>query len=111
MEGRDHQHRGSGRRARLPDEPRRLRARTARAVDEDQAVAFAEKGLGVSLNFGYAELKEDYSKTLTMKIENLSPHAGTFNVSSALPSGSPHSVSVRRDVVVVVPVRARTTST
>ena len=58
-----------------------------------QAVAFSEKGLGVSLNFGYAELKEDYSKTLTLKIENLSPHSGTFNISSALPTGSPHSVS------------------
>jgi hypothetical protein len=58
-----------------------------------QAVAFSEKGLGVSLNFGYAELKEDFSKTLTLKIENLSPHSGTFNISSALPSGSPHSVS------------------
>ena len=41
----------------------------------------------------YAELKEDYSKTLTLKIENLSPHSGTFNISSALPAGSPHSVS------------------
>ena len=64
-----------------------------------QAVAFSEKGLGVSLNFGYAELKEDFSKTLTLKIENLSPHSGTFNISSALPSGSPHSVVVRRDVL------------
>jgi minor extracellular serine protease Vpr len=58
-----------------------------------QAVAFSAKGLGVSLNFGYEELKHDYSETLTLKIENLSPHSGTFNVSSALPSGSPHSVS------------------
>jgi subtilisin family serine protease len=58
-----------------------------------QAVAFSEKGLGISLNYGYEELKEDYSETLTLKIENLSPHAGTFNISSALPSGSPHSVS------------------
>ena len=41
-----------------------------------QAVAFSAKGLGVSLNFGYAELKHDYSKTLTLKIENLSPHSG-----------------------------------
>ena len=58
-----------------------------------QAVAFAAKGLGVSLNFGYAELKEDFSKTLTMKIENLSPQQGTFNVSSTLPSGSPHTIA------------------
>ena len=84
---------GSGRRARLQDEPRRLRARQPALSTKTQAVAFSEKGLGVSLNFGYAELKEDYSETLTLKIENLSPHSGTFNISSALPSGSPHSVS------------------
>jgi subtilisin family serine protease len=66
-----------------------------------QAVAYSAKGLGVSLSFGYAELKHDYSETLTLKIENLSPHAATFNVSSALPNGSPHSVSFDQTSVVV----------
>jgi len=85
VEGSDHQHRGSSRGGSGLVQPA-LSTKT-------QAVAFSEKGLGVSLNFGYAELKEDYSETLTLKIENLSPHSGTFNISSALPSGSPHSVS------------------
>jgi hypothetical protein len=43
-----------------------------------QAVAFSEKGLGVSLNFGYAELKEDYSKTLRCGSEP--DPTGTFNI-------------------------------
>jgi minor extracellular serine protease Vpr len=58
-----------------------------------QAVAYVKNGLGVSLNYGYSELDEDYSKTLVLKIRNLSSDVGTFHMSAALPSGSPHTVT------------------
>jgi hypothetical protein len=57
-------------------------------------VAYAEKGSGVSLNYGYEELDKDFSKTLTMRVRNLTPHSGIYNVSATLPSGSPHSISI-----------------
>jgi subtilisin family serine protease len=58
-----------------------------------EVVAYSSRGLGVSLNYGYKELDEDYSDTLVLRIRNLSSHDATFNVSSALPSGSPHTVT------------------
>ena len=58
-----------------------------------QVVAFAEKGLGVSLNYGYAELDKDFSKKAVLKLRNLGPFFGTFKVSAVLPSGSPHTVT------------------
>ena len=57
-------------------------------------VAYSNKGLGVSLNYGYKELDEDFSKTLTIRVRNLTPHGGTYNVSATLPSGSPHTISI-----------------
>ena len=66
-----------------------------------QVVAYSAKGLGVSLSYGYEELDADYSKTLVLKVRNLSTQPATFAVSSALPSGSPHTIELSASSITV----------
>lgn len=55
----------------------------------------------VALNFGFEELKSDYSEEMTIQLRNNGSSPATFNVASALPSGSPHTVSLDRSSVSV----------
>ena len=94
----------SGRCARLPDEPRRHRARSAGAVDEDAGGCVRQsKGLGVSVNYGFAELKEDFSKDADDEDQRTSRRTpATFNVSRGAAELARRTRSVvRRDTFVV----------
>ena len=54
-------------------------------------VAVGDKGTS-TLNFGFDELKDDFSKTRQIKLRNLGSSAATFNVAQTNASGSPHSI-------------------
>ncbi len=56
---------------------------------------------GVHVNFGFAELKENFSKKETIKLTNNGSVPATFNVAQALPAGSPHTVSLNKWSVTV----------
>jgi subtilisin family serine protease len=68
-----------------------------------QAVAYSNGGskFDVALDFGLQELKNDFTKTKTVKIDNNGSSAATFNVSEIAPSGSPHAVSFSASSVTV----------
>lgn len=54
-----------------------------------------------SLNFGFAELKEDFSEKSNIQLRNNGSAAAKFNVAQALASGSPHSVSFNKSSITV----------
>jgi hypothetical protein len=68
-----------------------------------QSVAYPAGGtpFDVALNFGLQELKSDFSQTKSVKIDNNGSSAATFNVTQAVPSGSPHTVSFSASSVTV----------
>jgi subtilisin family serine protease len=67
-----------------------------------QVVARANGGkLGISLNFGFSELKGDFSNKSAIKLKNNSSVAANFNVAQALPSGSVHTISFNKSSVTV----------
>jgi subtilisin family serine protease len=55
----------------------------------------------VSVNLGFEELKNSYSKTRTIKLRNNGSSAATFNVAQANASGSPHTVALSSSSVSV----------
>jgi subtilisin family serine protease len=57
------------------------------------------KKFATSLSFGFAELSRNFSKTKEIVLANHGSMAATFNVSQALPSGSPHTLSLSRTSV------------
>jgi len=70
---------------------------------KSQVVARANGGnkFGVGVNFGFAELQENFSKKEAIKLTNNGSTPATFNVAQAVPAGSPHSVSFNKSSVTV----------
>jgi len=74
-----------------------------------QVVALADgKKFGVAVNFGYEELKSDFSKTKNIKLKNHGPVAATFDIAqahacnpAATTSCRPHAVSFDTSSVTV----------
>jgi subtilisin family serine protease len=64
------------------------------AVDT-QVIALGDSGTS-TLNYGFAELDRNYSRTKTIKVKNFARTAQTFALSVASPSGSPHLVKLSR---------------
>ena len=58
-------------------------------------------GKGVTLSFGIAEFKKDFTTDKNVTIHNDSNTDMTFNVSVTLPQGSPHTVSLNKTQVKV----------
>jgi minor extracellular serine protease Vpr len=68
-----------------------------------RVVARADGGkFAASLSFGFAELRQNFSKTKEIVLRNHGSSAATFNVAQALASGSPHTVSLSRTSVRVL---------
>ncbi|WP_433363413.1 S8 family serine peptidase [Actinoplanes sp. CA-142083] len=69
------------------------------AVDT-QVIALGDKGTS-TLNYGFAELDRNYSKTKTITVKNFARTSQSFALLVASPSGSPHSVKLSRTKVTV----------
>jgi minor extracellular serine protease Vpr len=54
-----------------------------------------------AVNFGLEEMRDDFSKTKTISLRNNGSSSVRFNVTQALPSGRPHSVTFNRTSVTV----------
>jgi subtilisin family serine protease len=65
-----------------------------------QVIALGDKGTA-SLNYGFAELENDFSKTDTITLRNFSKSSFVFNVSDTLDQGASHSVDLGTSQVVV----------
>ncbi|HWS34598.1 MAG TPA: S8 family serine peptidase [Actinoplanes sp.] len=63
-----------------------------------QVVALGDKGTS-TLNYGFAELAQSYSKRKVVKVKNLSRTKQTFTVAATLPAGSPHRVKLSKTTV------------
>ena len=48
----------------------------------------------ISVNYGFEELKSNFSKTRTIRLNNNGTSAATFNISVANQAGSPHTLAV-----------------
>ncbi len=67
---------------------------------KSQVSAFADdRRFAVAVNFGFEELKDDFSDRKTIKLKNHGSTAATFNVAQALPAGSPHTVTLNKTSV------------
>jgi subtilisin family serine protease len=66
-----------------------------------QVVARADGKFAVSLNFGFEELKDNLHKSQEITLRNNGSSQAKFNVSQALASGSPHTISLSRTSVTV----------
>ena len=78
----------------------------ASAAARTQVVAGSETGT-TALNFGYAELRKDFTRALDMRVQNLGPTAVTFIVTTSDKAGSPHTILVAKKLV--VPARSTRT--
>ncbi|MEO8698265.1 MAG: S8 family serine peptidase, partial [Acidimicrobiales bacterium] len=67
-----------------------------------QVVAHGDdQRLAVALNFGFEEMNRDFSGRKSIVLRNHGSSAATFNVSQALPAGSPHTLSLHKTSVTV----------
>jgi subtilisin family serine protease len=67
-----------------------------------RVVAHTDDGdFAVSLNYGFAELLNDFSKKKTIKLRNNGSVAAKFNVAEAFSAGRPHSVIINPTQVTV----------
>jgi len=71
----------------------------AAAAVGTQAYAFADKD-ETTVNFGFENFTDDFSKTRTIKVKNDGP-AATFNVTLEHQQGSPHTVSLSSTAVTI----------
>ena len=96
--------RRSGRHAPLQDQPRPAPGRSSRQGDEDPGHRERQRRskFEVAVNFGFEELKHDFSKTKTITLENHGASDATFEVSQTNVQGSPHSIGLS-DTSVTVP--------
>ena len=62
----------------------------------------------ISVNYGFEELKQDFSKTRTIRLDNHGGSAATFNIGVANAAGSPHSVAITSAGIVGGPVSSIT---
>jgi subtilisin family serine protease len=65
-----------------------------------QVVALGDRGTA-TLNYGFEELGRNLTETKTVTLRNFGSRSVRFNVASALPDGSPHTVSLNRSSVTV----------
>jgi minor extracellular serine protease Vpr len=72
----------------------------APGATQTQVVALGDTGTA-TLNYGFAELGQDLTKTKIVKLHNFGTSAVTFNVSTGLDAGDPHSVNLGRSQVTV----------
>jgi minor extracellular serine protease Vpr len=72
----------------------------ANASAHTQVTAAVEGG-GTAASFGFAQLDKDYSGSRTITLRNDGKKDATFNVSTSVKQGSPHSVSVNKAQVKV----------
>ncbi|WP_426560645.1 S8 family serine peptidase [Angustibacter sp. McL0619] len=72
----------------------------APAATKTQVVATGNPGTA-TLNFGYAELSSDLSRTRYVTLRNFSASKVTFTVGSAHDAGSPHTLTPARTTVTV----------
>jgi minor extracellular serine protease Vpr len=67
-----------------------------------QVVALSDDGrFSSTLDFGFEEISRDFSDSKTVVLRNFGSTPATFNVSSTLPAGSPHSIGLSRSSVTV----------
>ncbi len=69
-----------------------------------QAIAYANGGskFDVAVSYGFEELKNDFSKTRSIKLRNFGDSPATFNVSQEIPTtGTPHTVGFNKTSVTV----------
>ncbi len=64
------------------------------------AVALGDTGTS-TLNFGFDELQDNFSKTKQIKLRNHGSSAATFNIAQTNASGSPHSIGLGSSSVTV----------
>ena len=76
-------------------------SRRCRPSRRSRARANGGNKFSVSVNFGFAELQQNFSKKETIKLTNNGSTPATFNVAQALPAGSPHTVSLNKWSVTV----------
>jgi minor extracellular serine protease Vpr len=74
----------------------------ARAIATD-VIAYSNGGskFDVALSYGFEELKNDYSKSKAIKLDNLGSSPATFTIAAGLPQGNPHSVALSASSVTV----------
>jgi|KBSSwiStaDraftv2_1062776.scaffolds.fasta_scaffold42785_1 subtilisin family serine protease len=72
----------------------------AASAAHTQAFAQADDK-GVTLSFGFAEFKSDYTKEKHIKVRNDGDTDVTFNVAATLPQGSPHTIALDKTQVKV----------
>ena len=77
------------------------------AATETQVVALGDTGTS-ALSFGFSELDRNFSKSKTIKLKNLGSSPATFNVSTGLDAGSPHSAALGSSTVTVPAHSSRT---
>jgi subtilisin family serine protease len=58
---------------------------------------------GAALNFGVAEFRDPYSRTLEISLRNRGRSSASFTVAATRPQGSPHSITLNRSAVTVRP--------
>jgi len=67
-------------------------------------VAFANDGsLNTELNFGFAELSQNFQKTVKVRVHNFGKSPVTFDVSNVLDDGVPHTLTFGQNQVTVSP--------
>jgi len=67
---------------------------------KSQAYALSDDK-GVTMSFGFAEFKKDYTKDKHVKVRNDGDSDVTFNVAATLPQGSPHTIALDKTQVTV----------
>ena len=72
----------------------------AASAAHTQAFAQADDK-GVTLSFGFAEFKKDYTKDKHIKVHNDGNSDVTFNVAATLPQGSPHTIALDKTQIKV----------
>jgi minor extracellular serine protease Vpr len=77
------------------------------AATETQVVALGDTGTS-ALSFGFSELDRNFSKSKSIRLKNLGSSPATFNVSTGLDAGSPHTAALGSSTVTVPAHGSRT---
>ena len=72
----------------------------AKSTATQVVAAAANDRFAVSLNYGFEELKANFSKPKTIRLDNNGSSPATFNISVANQAGSPHTVGIASGGVV-----------
>ena len=77
------------------------------AATQTQVVALGDAGTS-ALSFGFNEFDRNFSKSQLIRLKNLGTSPATFNVSTGLDAGSPHSATLGSSTVTVAAHSSRT---